>query len=132
MTSQYDEAGIRFQYPDSWKVSVDEANQPGVQALSVHSPEGAFWSLHLLRGERQSLVEQAISALKAEYQEVEDEPMEREIAGQRLSGYELHFFCLDFLVKSQVLAWQQAGAAVLVICQAESRQFEALQAYLTR
>ncbi len=128
MPSTYDKLGIRFQYPDNWQLDEGDALE-GNRAVTVYSPQGAFWSitLHPPSAEPRELAATALAALQAEYSDSESEPVEVEIAGRSISGYDFSFFYLDFTNTATVRAFRTDDAACLVLCQAEDREYEALE-----
>ncbi len=125
MPSTYDKMGIRFLYPDNWKLDEGEALE-GNRSVSVYSPGGAFWSitLHQPSADPQQLAATALEALQAEYRDSEYEPVCEEIAGQPTSGYDFNFFYLDFTNTALVRAFRTGDATCLVLCQAEDREYE--------
>jgi hypothetical protein len=125
MAAEYKERGIRFLYPENWLIASDKtAGWP--HCVSVHSPSGAFWSLTLDSHPSEDLFERVLSAVSAEYEEVEQSQVERQIGDQTLNGVELHFYCLDFLVVAQVLQCPSDLGPMVLLLQAESREFESL------
>ncbi len=136
MTAQYDQGGLKFQYPENW--TVDEQSGPvhsgGVYivgqnyTVTVNGPEGAFWMATRCQGqEPQALARAALDALRQDYPKLDAEPVEEHIAGHRVWGYDVDFFCLDFVNSSRIRAVRIPQGAVLVMYQAEDRQMEKLQ-----
>ena len=82
MPGQFDDGGIRFKYPDNWRLE-REANETG-WTVSLQSPGTAFVMLCL----RQDLptpaemAETALAAFKEEYEELEAEECLDSLAGQ--------------------------------------------------
>ena len=128
MPATFDKMGIRFLYPDNWTLDEGEA-LGGNCSVTVYSPQGAFWSivLHPLAADPSELAATALQALKAEYSDSEAEPVHEEIGGTPLSGYDFNFFYLDFTNTALVRAFRTGDAACLVLCQAEDREFAALE-----
>src|SRR5262252_9510938 len=96
MPALFDKLGIRFQYPENWKLEADDA-AAGRQTVSVYSPGGAFWTVMIRRAgdDPERLAREALAAMQKEYEDLESEPASDEIAGTEMSGYDLNFICLD-------------------------------------
>lgn len=124
MPAVYDKMGIRFVYPDNWVLDDQQALE-GEQAVSVHSPGGAFWSitLHPATIEPKELAATALAALKQEYPDSEAEPVDDVIAGVATSGFDLNFFYLDFTNTALIRAFRTPTSSCLVLCQAEDREY---------
>jgi len=129
MPSKYDNLGVRFLYPDNWVL--DEENAPGGSpSVTVQSPGGAFWSLaiHSPTTDPGELAEAALTALQAEYQDSEAEPVTERINGRAIDGFDFHFFYLDFVNTALIRGFRTDTACCLLLCQAEDREFEELGA----
>ncbi len=123
----YDKMGIRFMYPDNW--TLDEADAVvGSAAVSVHSPEGAFWSIVLddVTADPAVLAGAAAQAFKSEYDDCDATPLHETLAGRAVDGYEVNFFCLDLTSTAIVQGFRTRRATCLVICQAEDRDLRSL------
>jgi hypothetical protein len=122
MTAEFNEMGVRFLYPENWEVSSDTSGGWPL-AVSVHSPTGAFWSANIDTRDCSQLADEALQAMRREYDELELEPLEYELEDLRLTGYELHFYCLDLLIVSHVLPIPGDERSMVVLYQAEHRDF---------
>ncbi len=127
MTAEFSEMGIRFAYPETWEVSGDKDPELP-RSVSVHSPEGAFWSVSEDRREPAVMAAEVLETMRAEYEEFEAEPIERIVEGRALLGYEIHFCCLDLLISAHILAAEGGGTSQVLLYQAESRDFDQLRA----
>ncbi len=126
MPATYDRAGLKFQYPENWEITDDTNDIP--RTISLQSPTGAFWSvdIHPFSVDADDLLEQTIAAMKAEYEDLEVDPVEEQTAGEPTSGYDLTFYCLDFLVASQLRCFKHGHALYALTYQAEDRDFDKL------
>jgi hypothetical protein len=123
MPAFFDHLGVRFQYPESWAVETSEDGEGN--DVTVYSPEGAFWSLTIRdQGDPDSLAEEAIAAMQAEYDELDCEDVTDSIAGQPLTAYDLNFYCLDLTNTAHIRAFQRGDRTFLLIWQAEDREFD--------
>lgn len=122
MTAEFNEMGVRFLYPENWEVSTDTSGGWPL-SVSVDSPTGAFWSVNVDTRDCEVLVDEALQAMRREYEQLECVPVEHELDDLRMSGYELHFYCLDLLVVTHVLTIPGDETSMVVLYQAEHRDF---------
>jgi hypothetical protein len=127
MPATYDKAGLTFQYPDNWEVADDTDDMP--RTISIQSPSGAFWSvdLHPFSVDTDYLLEQMLAAMQAEYEDIEVDRVEDETVGAASLGYDLTFYCLDFLVACQIRCFRHGHAVYVMTYQAEDREFDQLK-----
>jgi len=128
MPAQYDKLGIHFQYPDNWTLDEIEARD-NRNSVSVYSPGGAFWSLtiHPPDVSPQDLADDALAAMRQEYDELDAEPVAETIAGRELVGWDMNFYCLDLTNTAVVRGFSTPEAAYLIFCQADDREFDEIQ-----
>ena len=122
MAAEFNEMGVRFLYPENWEVSTDSSGGWPL-SVSVHSPTSAFWSVNIDTRDCQQLADDTLEAMRREFDELELEPLERELEDLRMSGYELHFYCLDLLVVSHLLTIPGDDKSMVLLYQAEHRDF---------
>ncbi|NOY43185.1 MAG: hypothetical protein GXP26_15300 [Planctomycetes bacterium] len=125
MPAVFEQLGIRFEYPDNWSIDQFDDDQ-GEEQVVVSSPNTAFWHLskHPADVEVEPLFDEALAALRTEYQDMEVEPANDELEGHKLLGFDVRFICLDLTNTCWLRAFQTPEAAYLLICQAEDREFE--------
>jgi hypothetical protein len=125
MPECYQGIGISMLYPENWKLEEEPMNQ----AVSLESPEGAFMVITRLGAEQNptAALSDALSTMNAEYEEIEAEPLAREIASITLIGQMLRFVYLDLIIASQVLTVSAPTDHYLIQIQAEDRQYDKLQ-----
>ena len=128
MPATFDQHGIRFDYPDNWTVDQVEETAHGVEVM-ISSPETAFWHLsrHPADSDLEPLFDEAIAALRSEYQEIEVEPHDSVLEEHLIEGYAVQFFCLDLTSTCWIQGIESPTATYLLICQAEDREFEEVQ-----
>lgn len=124
MPAVYDKLGVRFQYPENWVLDEKDA-LAGEASISVYSPGGAFWTLaiHSHEVRPRDLADAALKAMRQVYDELDAEPVRESIAGHKLTGYDLNFYCLDLTNTALVRGVQTPQASYLVLCQADDREF---------
>lgn len=128
MTAVYDRQGVRFQYPENWELSEDSAEKLP-SSVTVTASSGAFWSAVVYESNEsaEELCRQALDAMRGEYDELEVDAVTEEIADESTIGYDLQFYCLDFLVRCRILALTTTDKTVLVTWQAEDRDYDSLE-----
>lgn len=128
MPALYDSMGVRFQYPDNWTLEREPAGRNHT-SVTVVSPVGAFWSLtiHPASEDLADLLRVVLSALRAEYQELDTETAVQAIGGRQVVGYDVNFYCLDLTNTAQVRGFQTDRATYVLLCQAEDRDFAAVE-----
>ena len=126
MTSRYTKLGIPVLYPENWEIT-EEQPEGTPRSLSLQSPSGAVWILQIYpEGAPHELTQQALSTMRSEYEAVEAEPILEVLEGREVIGYEMNFYCLDFLVVAQVVSFLRGNETVVVFIQAESRDHDQL------
>ena len=128
MPAIYDKPGLRFQYPDSWKLEEEELHA-GKNVATVYSPGGAFWSVAVRSplADPRELIAEAVDAMREEYAAVEAEEISETISGHEAVGCDLNFFYLDLINTSAVRCIRTTQATYVIFCQAEERDFEELE-----
>lgn len=128
MTACYEKSGIRFLYPESWEIT-DEQLFDDPRSVSVQSPSSAFWSLMVydLETEPQALVDQVLESMRGEYEELECSVVRDQFADVDSLGYEMCFYCLDFIVNARTFAVRARGRTLLFLWQAEDREFDQME-----
>jgi hypothetical protein len=128
MPGIFDKLGIRFLYPENW--TLDEAEAlAGENAVTVYSPEGAFWSvmLHPLSVDPHELTLAALDAMKAEFTDFEAEPAHETVEGVELAGFDMNFYCLDLTNTALVRGCRLAESTCIILYQAEDRDFATIE-----
>ena len=97
---------------------------PDNEAVSVISPEGGFWCVRRDQNEmpHDIVLQQAIDAMRDVYPDLEVEPVVEHVAGERLSGVDMHFFCLDLTGTAAFRIWQTIHGRYVIFSQAEDAQ----------
>lgn len=136
MTAEYKSPDLTFPYPENWKVTQEDRNS-WPRTVTVESPSGAFFSVHLypISSKLLDLTDEALASMKAEYDSLESEAIEDSIGGVAIRGYDMHFYVLDFVVAAGIRGARTVRGPMVVLWQAESREHEQLslvfQALLT-
>ena len=127
MTATYDKLGIHFEYPENWQLDEEEARSTG-NTVTVYTPTGGFWSISIQPGEAdpQKLVDDALETMRAEYADMDVEPLTEVIEGWPAVGYDMNFYCLDLTNTAQVRSMQTPYGTFVIMAQAEDRDFQQL------
>ncbi|GDX95960.1 hypothetical protein LBMAG47_16240 [Planctomycetia bacterium] len=121
--------GIAFDYPDGWEVEV-ELTAVDRWAVTVHAPEGGFWSVSDQGPDcRDAEVAAAVAAqMRADYPNLDDEPATTTAAGITLPGHDINFYCLDLTNTAQIRTLRTPATTYLLFCQAEDREWDRIVA----
>lgn len=127
MTATYENHGITFLYPENWTLTQEQCTERPYE-ISVQSPGSGFWSVHVYEesSDPGQLATEALDSMRQEYENIDSEPVTSTIGDLEVGGYELNFYCLDFLVTARIVGFRHGGSTYLVLYQAESSEFEDL------
>ena len=92
MSAVYDKMGLRFEYPENWRIEDEEAGI-GASMVTVCSPEGAFWSVSIQSGDSEpnDMTQAAVEAMRQEYEDLDAEPTAETVEDRTLTGFDLSF-----------------------------------------
>ena len=124
MAANFEDGGIRFRYPENWRLEREE-NEAG-WTVSLHSPDTAFVMV-CFRDDTPTpndMAEAALAALKDDYPELESEERLDSVSGQPATGYDVRFFSLDFSNTCFLRSFYSSEGTVLVLCQANDLELE--------
>lgn len=129
MVATYDRHGVRFAYPDNWTLSEDYQGASS-HCVTLQSPESGFWMLQVLETTRSAdlLAADALQSVKQEYGDVEVVRVDEQIEGTRSVGYDMTFYCLDFIVTAKIRSFQLDRRKYVLLWQAEDGEFDHLHA----
>jgi hypothetical protein len=124
MAAQFDEGGIRFRYPENWRLEREE-NDSG-WTVSVQSPGTAFMLVALREDmpSTENVAETALEALREEYPDLEADDCVDSLAGQPAVGHDIRFFSLDLTNTCWTRSFYSANGTVLVLCQANDLELD--------
>ncbi len=129
MVATYDRHGIRFAYPENWELSEDYQGS-GSHCVTLQSPNSGFWMLQALQTAKSAdlLAAEALQSVKQEYGDVEFVRVDEQIEGTQSVGYDLAFYCLDFVVSAKIRSFLLEQRKYVLLWQAEDGEFEHLHA----
>jgi hypothetical protein len=117
MIRTFERDGVSFKYPGNWSVESEDAGDGWTVTLT--SPETAFL-LVSLRPDADSplqVAEEALSALRAEYSELEAVQVVDNLAGQPAVGHDIDFLTLDTPIIGWTRCVDTGRGPLLVLCQ---------------
>ena len=96
MTTVFDAHGVRFEYPESWELEVNE-DGPRVTLMiqTPDSPGFALVSIDASCPDAEEMAEEALEAMRAEYPDLDATPVIEDIDGSQAVGYDAEFLSFD-------------------------------------
>ncbi len=126
--AEYQQHGIRFQYPDDWELA--DGHDGEARTITVSSAETSFWCVSLFDETQsmESVVQAALAAFEEEYDDVDAYPAESKDASTELSDYtiawDVEFLCLELTNTARIRATEAGGRTVLVLYQGTDHELE--------
>ena len=117
MAAQFDDRGIRFLYPENWRLERETSDEGWT--VSVQSPQTAFLLLTVNEEDAstEAMLATALDALKADYPDLEYEDCVDSLAGQPAVGHNMRFFSLDLTNTCWTRSFCCEAGTVMVLCQ---------------
>jgi len=124
MAVRFDDGGIRFSYPESWRLEREE-NETG-WTVSLQSPGTAFMMVCLREDlpTPDQLAEAALDALRDDYPGLEADDCVDNLAGQPAIGHDIRFISLDLTNTCWTRCFYSSEGTVLLLCQANDLELE--------
>ena len=125
MVATYNRYGIRFLYPENWTVH-EESPQPQTHCVTLQSPGSGFWILQVLQTQQppRKLAAEVLHSVRQDYDDVEAVDVQEDIDGMSSVGYDMQFYCLDFVVSSNVRSFSLLNRSYVLLFQAEDNEFQ--------
>jgi hypothetical protein len=113
----FERSGIRFQFPGNWQTETEDAGDGWT--VTLQSPDTAFVivSLRPDADTAAQVAEEALSALRAEYPELDAEPVLDNLAGQPAVGHDIDFLTLDTTILCRTRCIETTAGLLLVMGQ---------------
>ena len=124
MVETFEAEGVRFRYPENWRLEREE-NDTGWTVV-LQSPDTAFAmiSLNEESPSAESLSEAALAAMREDYPDLEVEDRVDTLAGRPAVGHDIRFFSLDLTNTCWTRSFYGPGGTVLVLCQTSDLELE--------
>lgn len=129
MIATFNHANLRFHYPENWKIT-DEALVDWPRMVSVQSPGSGFWTVmqYDLGADPVTLLEETLQEMSTQYENLESNAISEQFDDTEVMGYEMFFYCFDFLVCARALAVRaDDGKVYLILWQAEDRDYSQVE-----
>ncbi|MDG1874237.1 MAG: hypothetical protein P8J27_10015 [Mariniblastus sp.] len=126
MTAKYDKLGLKFLYPENWKL-IDDSDSESPHVITLESPDGScIWAVHVYPQDvdRDNILKETLASMQETYEDLEVSQDETELGGREAKGVETLFYCLDFLVRAQLHFVETEDHLLLFWTQSEDREFE--------
>jgi hypothetical protein len=120
----FDEAGIRFRYPENWKLERED-NESG-WTVSLQSPETAFVTIGLYQDgpDVEGIAETALAAMREDYPDLDAEDCVDTLAGRPAIGHDIRFFSFDLTNTCWIRSFYCSRGTVVVMCQVNDLELE--------
>lgn len=124
MPAQFVDGGIRFQYPENWRLEREDTDEGWT--VSVQSPGTAFMMICLREDmpTMDQILESTLETLKEDYPDLEYDDCVDSMAGQPAIGHEMRFISLDLTNTCWTRTFYSARGTVLVLCQTNDLELE--------
>lgn len=125
MTATYEKHGLKFLYPENWKLTDGQDVEPPYQ-VEIETPSGGIWSVSVFPSDSDSdeLLADSVRALQDTYEDVEIDVANPDFTDYPSEGIDAYFYCLDFLVMARIRVLQTQRYKLVLLFQAESREFD--------
>jgi hypothetical protein len=124
MSRTFQEDGVSFTYPDSWRLEREETENGWTATLQ--SPGTAFLTV-TFDGDMpptEEMAEAALEALRSEYPGLEASPKIDTLAGQMAIGHDIQFFSFDLTNSCWTRSLYADAGTLLVLCQTSDLELE--------
>ncbi len=117
MLKVFTRSGIAFQYPASWTLEIEDDSD--AWTVSVASPGTAFLTASLRPGpvSPTQVTDEALSVMKAEYKELDAEPVVESVGGLPAVGYNIDFLTLDTSIEAWLRCVSTSEGNLLILGQ---------------
>jgi hypothetical protein len=124
MAAKFDNGGIRFLYPENWRLEREE-NDDG-WTVSVQSPQTAFLVLTVNEASPapEEMLSATLDAMKADYPDLEAEDCVDAVGAQPAVGHDIRFTSLDLTNTCWTRSFYSAAGTVLLLCQCNDLENE--------
>lgn len=114
MNGHFSDPMFRLLYPPNWKV--EESGDELDRMVEIEAPGGLAWMTLSIHSDRsaEELLQEALGAMKGEYQELAHQAVEAAIDGQQAQGYDLDFISLDFPISGLLRAIETPDGGLLI------------------
>ncbi|HET6575986.1 MAG TPA: hypothetical protein VFG68_20465 [Fimbriiglobus sp.] len=117
MVQTFERSGIRFQYPANWRIEAEDVGDGWTVTLQSQETAFALVSLRPDADSAAQVADEALAALRAEYPDLDAEPVLDDLAGQPAVGHDIDFLTLDTAILCRTRCIETAAGPLLVMGQ---------------
>ncbi|MGF1579611.1 MAG: hypothetical protein ACFCD0_09625 [Gemmataceae bacterium] len=127
MPQQFEEAGLRFTFPDDW--TIERESDEDSLSLTLQGPGTAFMmiSQDTSSPDPDEMLASSLEALEAEYEYMEVEERVDSFAELPAFGHDVHFIVLDLPNTCCVRTFTTDNATYMILWQATDTDMEQLE-----
>jgi hypothetical protein len=124
MAAQFDDRGVRFRYPENWRLERED-NEDG-WSVYLQSPSSAFLMICLREDDPlpEQMTEAVLKAMRDDYAELEADDRVDTVAGQPAVGHDINFISLDLTNTCWTRSFSCAQGTLLVMWQTNDLELE--------
>ena len=124
MAAQFEDGGLRFRYPENWRLEREEDDTGWT--VSLQSPGTAFLliTVNAEGPEPAQMADTVLEAMRGDYPDLEADECVDTLAGQPAVGHEIRFTSLDLTNTCWTRSFATARGTVLVLCQTNDLELE--------
>jgi hypothetical protein len=109
--------GVTARYPADWALDLDDADSGWTATLQSRGTAFAVLSLRPDADRAETVADETLAALRAEYPGLDADPVADTLAGSPAVGFDIDFLALDTVVTCRVRAADTTAGPLLVMTQ---------------
>jgi hypothetical protein len=127
MLKTYERAGVRFQYPEDWDLSVEQ--DVDFWRVELKGPGTAFLIMQVMEGvqDKQKMLTRALEVFQAEYGDIDSYHVQETIASRPALGHDVNFFCLDLTNTSFLRAFNTERRTFFLLAECTDTELEEVE-----
>jgi hypothetical protein len=124
MVETFEDAGVRFRYPENWRLEREDTAVGWTVVLQ--SPETAFAMISLNEESPsvESMAETALAAMREDYPDLEVDNCVDSLAGRPAVGYDIRFFSFDLTNTCLIRSFYCSRGTVVIMCQVNDLELD--------
>jgi hypothetical protein len=124
MVETFENAGVRFRYPENWRLEREETDTGW--SVVLQSPDTAFAMISLNEESPsiESTAETALAAMREDYPELEADECVDSLAGRPALGHDIRFFSFDLSNTCWIRSFYCSRGTVVVMCQVNDLELD--------
>ena len=127
MAKRFDVAGVSFEYPTSWKAETEEAGGGFTAMLQGDSSAFLLVSLRPDMDTPAEVLQEALTALKIDYQTLDAVEVTDTLAGIPAIGHDIDFMTLDVTIHCKTRCTMTGDGPLLTMVQVSEYDIEEVE-----